>query len=77
VLNVESVLQLMERQAREAGIAVCPLNGSLYAKMNRATDEVFWIRSGHRSTRDEVERVLRQASGFAPEVAFSYKVKGG
>jgi hypothetical protein len=68
VLNVESVLKLMEDEATEAGIATCPVDDAIYARR-----EIVWIMGGQRVGRGEVERTLRERSGLSPEVVNAYK----
>ncbi|MFM0501939.1 hypothetical protein [Paraburkholderia caffeinilytica] len=68
MLNIADTMNLMEAEATEVGIAACPLNAEIYARR-----EIVWIKAGSRVGRDEVEQVLREASGFAPEVPNPYR----
>ncbi|MFM0501938.1 hypothetical protein [Paraburkholderia caffeinilytica] len=58
MLTVPAVMRLMEAQVEQAGLAACPLDGKIFAKLNRADDTVFWIVGGHRTARHVVERLL-------------------
>ncbi|WP_109481509.1 hypothetical protein [Paraburkholderia sp. C35] len=73
MIDVQTMMHLMEKQARQCGIALCPINNGIYAKLDRLTNNVFWIGNGHRVAAAEVEQTLRNQTGFLVEV----NLKGG
>lgn len=79
MLNITAMMNAMAMQALEAGLGkviLCPLDDGIYARLDQVDPDTFrvsWIKAGHQSSRDDVERVLRERTGFLAEVANPYK----